>query len=147
MVASISHIGTVESVNDTGTVTVRIERTSSCEGCYAKGSCRTAASGSRLIEAHNTVGIPLRSGDEVTVEISRRSGFSAVAVAFILPLALVLITTVAVMTATGSETNACLAALSTLAVYYATLWLCRNKLKLNISISNNKSNGQIQSAD
>jgi sigma-E factor negative regulatory protein RseC len=134
MVNRIEHKGTVQSA-DNQRVVVRIEQTSACSGCHARGSCMSSADGkTKLIEVADNTG-RYAAGDEVTVVISSSKGFLAVFLAFILPLILVVASVLVFTSVSGSEITGAIAGIASLLPYWLIIYLLRNKINRKITFS------------
>ncbi len=68
---SLFHKGTVAEEDSGDGVLIEITRTGACGDCKEKGACGMTESGSLFVRLKSPR--PLKKGDEVTVEISRRS--------------------------------------------------------------------------
>lgn len=75
---------TVKTISDR-TVVLRCNDDEHCVGCAASTGCGARE---RVYEAENPRGLALEPGDEVVVELPRRSAVGAGALVFLLPLVL-----------------------------------------------------------
>ena len=75
---------TVKTINNR-TVVLRCNDDEHCVGCAASGGCGARE---RVYEAENSCGLALVPGDEVVVELPRRSAVGAGMLVFLLPLLL-----------------------------------------------------------
>lgn len=124
----ISHEGIAESVNG-NYVKVRIVQGASCAGCSARSACMAAETAVKYVDAVAAENGSIREGDNVTVSVSKRLGWKAVLLAFVLPFVVVM-TVLAVLVKTGTaEYVAGLIALCSLAPYYTIIYLLRDRLK------------------
>lgn len=129
MSQNITHEGVVIGV-DGQFVTVQFVRHSACSGCHAKALCSSGSSESeqRTVVARN-YGMAYEIGEPVRVAVSSSLAWSAVIVAFCVPLALALISLFVMVSLTGSEMLACGLTLVLLALYYLVVWLLRDRLE------------------
>lgn len=124
---NIRHRGKVEKVGK-HKVFVRIEQQAACSACHARTACLASDKKEKIIEVDDDSG--LYSVDEqVFVSAQPATGLLAVAVAFVIPLALVIIALIAGTGKSGNEAVGGLAGLSVLIPYYLILYALRDKLK------------------
>ena len=127
MSETIHHTGIVTRISQEA-VFVRITQRSACSGCHAQVMCSASEQKDKLIE------IPDRSGlyavDE-TVEIygETRLGLEAVALAFVVPLILVVVAVALGLSLGWDESMSGLIGLLLLIPYYGLLYLLRDRLK------------------
>lgn len=88
MAESITHEGIVEHVAE-GCVRVRIVQTAACAACKAKSMCTASETMVKEIEAKPLE--PMQTGDEVIVEVSKKLGWKAVLIAFVVPFVILLL--------------------------------------------------------
>ena len=126
---NITHEGVVVRVEGQF-VTVQFVQSSACSGCHAKALCSGGSSESaeRRVVA-NSYGVPYAVGEQVRVAVSNSLAWSAVVVAFLVPMILALACLFAVVGLTGSEMTGCWSTLLLLAVYYLCVWLMRDRLE------------------
>ncbi|MCQ2177700.1 MAG: SoxR reducing system RseC family protein [Bacteroidales bacterium] len=123
----IVHEGRVISV-DSQFTTVEITAESACSSCHARGLCGVSESKSKIIEIP-TVCIGLEPGQTVNVYLKRSMGLKAVWLAYVVPL-IVLIAVLLTLMATGlGELASGLGGIAAVAMYYAVIWLFRNRLR------------------
>ena len=84
----IKHRGIVEKVEEAHVV-VRIVQTSACAACSAKGLCNASESKEKQIDVYE-VNAPYRVGEEVVLIGTTSMGMRAVALAFGVPLLLLI---------------------------------------------------------
>lgn len=123
----IEHDGIVEAV-DAETVFVRISRSSACHSCSAGNLCGMNDASDKVLE------IPVhassfQSGDKVTVGIPKKSAFTAILVAFIIPSVLLLIFIFVFNLLKMSDLWSAVWALGIVAIYMIGLGLFRQLLK------------------
>ena len=135
---NISHTGRVIGVfNDT--VTVAVESTEACGSCSSKSACSLGVeSKTRNILINTPEAAEYSVGEVVRVSAKAQMGLLAVALCYAVP-AVVLVAALAILVASGmTEGIAALASLGAVAVYYAILWLFRDRLAQKISFSIHK---------
>ena len=122
---SLFHKGTVAEEDSGDGVLIEITRTGACGDCKEKGACGMTESGSLFVRLKSPR--PLKKGDEVTVEISRREFYRSVGLVYITPVALMLTAAVAVSSAGFSELATAFFTLAVPAVYFPVLRLFLKK--------------------
>lgn len=132
---SITHDGVVVEVNGQQ-VTVRFVQNSACSGCHAKALCSGGSSESaeRRVVA-NSYGVPYQVGEKVKIIVADGLAWSAVVIAFIVPLCLALACLFVTVKCTGSEWMGSLGTLAALAVYYLIVWTQRAKLERRVEFT------------
>lgn len=135
MSKNITHEGIVTKVNGHW-VTVRFVQHSACAGCHAKALCSggTSESAEREVIA-NSYGVPYECGDMVRVVVGSGLAWSAVVIAFVIPMILALTCLFAVVSALGDEVTGCLVTLVVLGVYYSGVWLLRHRLERKVEFT------------
>ena len=131
---SIKHSGVIDKIENR-TVYVKIVQVSACSGCQAKSLCRISEMKEKIVEV--VVDAPERYsvGQVVTVLGTTSQGAKAVALAFGLPLFILLTVLIVATEITGNELKSALIALLVLVPYYISLFLFRNKIKRVFSFS------------
>ena len=135
---NISHIGKVIGVFR-DTVTVAVESTEACGSCSSKSACSLGVeSKTRNILINTPEAAEYSVGQVVRVSAKAQMGLLAVALCYAAP-AVVIVAALAIFIACGvAEGVAALASLGAVAVYFAVLWLFRDKLAQKISFSIHK---------
>lgn len=129
MSESIRHDGVVERVEPSH-LQVRILQASACSSCGAKGLCKSAESKEKLVDVFATNAETFRIGDAVQIEGHVSMGMKAVRIAFVVPLAVMLIAFVLCYWLSGqNELLSGLVALLSLIPYGVGLWLSRRRLE------------------
>lgn len=133
MSEKIQHTGVVERV-EADMLTVRIRQTSACAACGAKGLCHAAESKEKLIDVRRPMQGTFVAGEEVTIEGASSFGMKAVRLAFVYPLALMLVTMIALsqLTTVGEPVMALVAAGVVLA-WYVGLSFFKKRLRTTFS--------------
>ncbi|MBQ7222857.1 MAG: SoxR reducing system RseC family protein [Bacteroidales bacterium] len=136
-VDKIEHEGTVIEIGK-DTITVEIVNKSACATCHAKGVCNASDESVRVIEIPYTISSLVEEyqvGEKVNVVLGSYLGISAVFLAYVLPLLLLILSIVLLPAAGLSELHTGLASLGIVAVYYIFLSLFRNRLDRVYSFS------------
>ena len=135
---NISHIGKVIGIFR-DTVTVSVESTEACGSCSSKSACSLGVeSKTRNILINTPEAAEYSVGQVVRVSAKAQMGLLAVALCYAAP-AVVLVAALAIFVASGmAEGVAAFASLGAVAVYFAVLWLFRDKLAQKISFSIHK---------
>ena len=135
---NISHTGKVIGVFR-DTVTVAVESTEACGSCSSKSACSLGVeSKTRNILINTPEAAEYSVGQVVRVSAKAQMGLLAVALCYAAP-AVVIVAALAIFIACGvAEGVAALASLGAVAVYFAVLWLFRDKLAQKISFSIHK---------
>lgn len=126
----IKHDGIITNINNQ-LIFVTISSQAACSTCHAKGACNAFDSQEKVIEVKNHKKYSQHKlGDKVVVAITQKMGFSALFLAHLLPLVIVVTTIVigTIFTKSISEGVIGLTALSTLLPYYYLLYLFRAKI-------------------
>jgi len=132
---SISHEGVVVGV-DGSKVTVQFVQNSACSGCHAKAICSGGSSEtSEKQVVANSFGVPYQVGEKVRIIVASGLAWSAVVIAFAIPLVLALVSLFVMVNMTGSEPVGCLGTLVVLAVYYLIVWTQRSKLERRVEFT------------
>ena len=109
--------------------TVEIVSESACSACHAKGLCSLGDATVKQVELPTRGWDNYREGDEVQVVLRASMGHTAVWLAYVVPLAVMVAALLATLAAGGSELLAGGIAIGAIALYYTTLWLLRSRLK------------------
>ena len=131
---TIKHLGIVESIQGSH-LSVRIVQTSACAACSAKGHCSSADSKDKVIDIIDTAASSFRVGERVMVVGEMSMGMMAVALAFIIPFVLLVVSLFLFMSLIGNELYAALLSLIILVPYYFVLWLNKTRLKQKFSFT------------
>jgi sigma-E factor negative regulatory protein RseC len=130
--SEIEHNGVVYKI-DKNSITVKITAHPSCSSCHASGLCNSSGSVDKYFE------VPFQgefeTGQSVRVITSLSNGFRALALGYVIPLA-VLVTTLIIMIAAGSgELVAGTVSVGLVGIYYLILFLSRNKIEEKIKFT------------
>ena len=134
MANTIEHHGIVENIAGTH-IQVRIVQTSACATCSIKGHCTSADTKEKLIDVVDEQAASYRPGDSVRVIGSVSMGMQAVALAFVVPLLLLVVSLFVSVSVGLSEPLAIGCSLMVVAVYYLLVWFCRERVGKRFSFS------------
>lgn len=133
--SKITHNGIVENISG-GCIQVRISQSSACAGCKVAKQCSAWERKEKIIDIINTgKGHSYAVGDKVKVAVSQRAGSEAVALAFVIPFAMLILTIFACSQLTGNEAIAALSGIAILIPYYIILYILRGKISRRISFT------------
>jgi sigma-E factor negative regulatory protein RseC len=128
---SIQHIGVIEKIEHP-VVYVRILQQSACSGCQVKSFCPTSDASEKVIEIEDRSG-NFAVNEKVNICAQLSQGMTAVFLAFVMPLIILVATLViapkASATMSDNEIAVGLVAILILIPYYGIIRLMRNKLK------------------
>ena len=123
----IRHKGVIEKI-EKHKVLVKIIQKAACSDCHAKSVCMSADKKEKIIEVCDDSG-RYNLNEEVIISAQSSMGHFAVALAFIIPLALVVAVIFAGIKISGNEGISGLIGLSILVPYYFVLYIFRDRLK------------------
>lgn len=130
----IQHLGVIQSIDGTHLI-VRITQSSACAGCHAKGYCSSADSKEKIIDIIDDEASLYQVGQSVWVMGAVSMGMKAVALAFIIPFLILIISLFICMAITDNELLSALLSLGLLVPYYFVVWLNKNRLKQKFSFT------------
>ena len=122
-IENISHEGKIVDISEEY-ISVEIINKSACSGCHAKSVCVASDQSVKIIDIPYTLGTLVddyKVGDEVNVILKSSLAADAIWIAYVFPL-VALFLAIFILSSIG------LAAIGTVAVYYAVLAFFRNKL-------------------
>jgi len=122
---TIYHRGIVQNTGN-NSVQVVITSDSACSACHARGAC--GVSGREYKEIEIPGSYSFKKGDEVTVRLNLSSGYSAVILAYVIPLVILLVSLIALNILNVKELMAGLISMAMLAPYFAVLFLLRHRV-------------------
>ena len=123
----INHIGSIKSINNQQFI-VKIISQTACSSCHAKGSCSSSEQEEKEIEVQQTNG-NFEIGEVVQVVTTASQGYTAVVLAYLLPLVLLVLTMLTILSLEGGEAAAAFGAIIVLLPYYWLLYHYRDKIK------------------
>ena len=80
-------------------------------------------------------GVSYEPNDVVRIIVGSRLAWSAVVIAFLVPLVLMLACLFVVVNVTGNEVLGCLVTLALMGVYFLGVWLMRDRLERNVEFT------------
>lgn len=122
----IRHSGCILEITPEG-ITVEIISESACSSCHAASLCGMSEQTKKLIEVPASLGYEV--GEEVWVNLKRSMGMKAVWIAYVVPLIILIAVVLVASELKASELLIGLIALASIALYYAGVYMFRNKLK------------------
>lgn len=131
---TITHLGIVESIRGSH-LSVRIVQTSACAACSVKGHCSSADSKDKIIDIMDAEASSYQVGEQVRIVGEMSMGLMAVALAFIFPFILLVVSLFLFTAWIENELYAALLSLAVLVPYYLILWLNKTRLKQKISFT------------
>ena len=132
---TVSHTGRVLSVFR-DTVTVTVESTEACGSCSSRSACSLGVqSNTRNILVQSPDAQSFSIGETVVVTTRTHMGLTAVVLSYVAPM-VVLVAAIAVAVGVGvNEGVSALISLAAVGLYYAVLWLLKDKLAKKISFT------------
>lgn len=131
---TITHLGIVESIRGSH-LSVRIVQTSACAACSVKGHCSSADSKDKIIDIMDAEASSYQVGEQVRIVGEMSMGLMAVALAFIFPFILLVVSLFLFTAWIENELYAALLSLAVLVPYYLILWLNKTRLKQKFSFT------------
>jgi len=126
MADQITHEGIVREEHD-GMVRVEIVQQAACAACKAKQMCTASETMVKMVDAWAVE--PMQVGDKVMVSVSKKLGWKAVFLAFVIPFCILLLAVWALPYLIKNEAIVGTVALCLLAPYYLVLHLFSDKMK------------------
>ena len=141
MANRISHSGIIESIEG-DSVKVRIVQTTACAACKVASHCNASESKVKIVDVFGCDTAKYKKGQEVVVWASRNVVSKALLLGFGMPLLLLIAVLVVVLYLTDNEGVAALVALASLIPHYLILWLCKDRIRQQVSfkIENENNN-------
>ena len=124
----VKHTGKVVSMNPLQT-TVQIVSHSACSACHAAGLCGMSEYTEKAIQVPTDPYASYGVGDEVQVVLKASMGMKAVWLAYVLPLAVLLLAALGLSALHVHEVVAGLGAVGAVDLYYLGLWFLRDRLR------------------
>jgi sigma-E factor negative regulatory protein RseC len=122
---SFCHKGVVQK-SENKSVLVAITAQTACSGCHAEGICTLSGSETKIIEVNGTYNV--KAGDEVTVFMKQKSGYTAVLLAYLIPLVTIITSLIILISLKMSELTAGLLSIAMLIPYFSILFLFRKRI-------------------
>lgn len=128
----IEHTGVICNIGKTS-ITVKITAHPSCSSCHASGLCNASGSVEKFFE------VPLQdkfeTGQNVRIITSLSSGFRALLLGYVFPLAVLVTALIIMLIAGAGELVAGIGSVSVVAIYYLGLFLLRDKIEKKIKFT------------
>lgn len=124
---TVRHDGEIISITPK-VVTVKIESSSLCAACHAKGACTAADKAEKIIEAVNIYNLKLEVGERVSVTMKRSLGIRAVVISYVVPLIILLFLLLTLHVLQLGELWTGLISLVGVGLYYLGLFLFKKKI-------------------
>lgn len=132
---TVSHSGRVLSVFR-DTVTVAVESTEACGSCASRSACSLGVqSNTRNILVVTPEAHLYSVGEVVTVTTRTQMGLTAVALCYFAPMVTLVVALAVAVGAGVNEGVSALISLAAVGLYYAVLWLLKDKLAKKISFT------------
>ena len=125
------HKGVVSSVED-GVVRVAIEVNEACGSCASRKACSMGSSEKREIVVYTAESANFSVGEAVQVGAKQSLGVVAVVLCYIVPLVVLVGALAVAVNLNCSEGVAALISLGSTALYYAILYLFRNRISKKV---------------
>ena len=129
---TIIHPGIIEEVTGEK-ILVKILSQSACSTCMAKGTCSVAEVEEKIIEVEAAKGDVWKAGQQVMVRMQQSLGLKAVFLGYLLPLIVLVVSTIVFLSLLKNEGWAALLSILMLGPYYAVLYFFRGLLKKTFS--------------
>lgn len=110
-------------------VSVSVIQNSACAGCHAAGACNSSDSSEKIIDLY-AEGYSV--GDRVNVSVKESDSFFALALGYLFPLGLILLTVLILSAFTENQVMIALVALATLVPYYVVVYLLRGRISKKV---------------
>jgi len=123
----IEHEGIIMTLNGSN-ATVKIIQQSACSGCHAKSACTAADRADKEIDAELGEIGDFKLGEQVLLRGSNRIGMEAVLLAFVVPFVLIVALLLFFSFLGLDDGLAAISSLGLLSIWYAILYLIRDKL-------------------
>lgn len=127
---TVRHAGEIISITPK-VVSVKIETSSLCAACHAKGACTAADKADKIIDAVNLYNLKLSVGEHVTVTMKRSMGMRAVVISYVVPLFILLFLLLTLRMLRLGELWAGLFSVVGVGLYYMGLFLFKKKIASN----------------
>lgn len=137
----IEHEGRIIEISE-NFISVEILSKSACAGCHAKGVCAASDESVKVVEVPLTISTLAQDysvGETVNVILKQSLGIQAIWIAYVVPLVLLVISLFVFSSLKMGDLNTGLFSLGVLALYYAGVFLFRNKLSKIFTFSIEKT--------
>ena len=127
---TVRHAGEIISITPK-VVSVKIETSSLCAACHAKGACTAVDKADKIIDAVNLYNLKLNVGEHVTVTMKRSMGMRAVVISYVVPLFILLFLLLTLHMLQLGELWVGLSSVVGVGLYYMGLFLFKKKIASN----------------
>jgi Positive regulator of sigma E activity len=121
-------LGKVVSVSQ-NIVSVKLETSSLCASCHAKGACSAADKADKVVEVKVTNSNVYSVGEEVTVLMEKSLGLRAVLISYVIPLIILLFLLLTLSMLGCNELVAGLFSILGVGIYFAVLFVMRDSIE------------------
>jgi sigma-E factor negative regulatory protein RseC len=125
---TISHEGVVSKITD-DELEIKILAQSACAACHAKSACGMGEQAEKILTVPRPKGKDFAIGQKVNVRMAIGQGNKAAALAYLIPIILLLAVLFACLGLHVKEGLAALISIVALVPYYIVLYLKRDKLR------------------
>ena len=125
---TISHEGIVTKITDEE-LEIKILAQSACAACHAKSACGMGEQAEKILTVPRPKDKDFELNQKVNVKMAIGQGNKAAILAYLIPIALLLMTLFACLGFGMRDGLAALVSIAALIPYYIVLYLCRDKLK------------------
>ncbi len=122
---TIQHDGIVQKVGN-DSVVVAISASSACAGCHAEGMCNMTGKEEKIIDIQGKYNVV--PGDTVTVLMQQSMGYKAIALSYLIPVLVVIVSLVVLVSLDIPELTAGLISIGVLLPYFLVLFLLRRRI-------------------
>jgi len=122
---TIQHDGIVQKVGN-DSVVVAISASSACAGCHAEGLCNMTGKEEKIIDVQGKYNVV--PGDTVTVLMQQSMGYKAIALSYLIPVLVVIVSLVVLVSLDIPELTAGLISIGVLLPYFLVLFLLRRRI-------------------
>ncbi len=122
---TIQHDGIVQKVGN-DSVVVAISASSACTGCHAEGLCNMTGKEEKIIDVQGKYNVV--PGDTVTVLMQQSMGYKAIALSYLIPVLVVIVSLVVLVSLDIPELTAGLISIGVLLPYFLVLFLLRRRI-------------------
>lgn len=125
----VDHNGRITAIDtEKGTITVSLFDEADCGGCPAGKLCENFAPDKNVMKVNVANAADYKVGEFVTIRGTERLHRKAITLVTVIPTLALLVVMIGVYLLTGSQLAACLSALGAMIIFFAGLYLMRNKL-------------------
>ncbi len=138
----IEYEGIICSLSERNAI-VEILNKSACAACNAKGLCVASDVKKKHIEVIIEEGETFAAGERVNLVAQERMGLTAVLLAYVVPLVLMVAVLIGCNAAGIDDSKGGMMAIAVLIPYYIVLWLMRGRIRKQFVFRIKKQNNQI----